>query len=60
MDKFKLKPEPASCKSFKSVIVDADTHQLLSELKDETGISIARLIAGCVRFALDHLEVEED
>lgn len=60
MDKFVLKSEPAGKRSFKSALIDFDTHDRLKQLNEMTGISISKLIAECVKFCLERLEVEEE
>ena len=58
-DKFIIKPQPKA-DSYKPALITSTTHDLLTQAKEETGVSITRLIEECVKFALERLEIEED
>ncbi|MHC1683454.1 MAG: hypothetical protein AB6733_10940 [Clostridiaceae bacterium] len=57
-DKFIIKPQ-AKNEGFKNALVDVATHELLSQMKEMTGVSITRLIEASVKFAFERMEIEE-
>lgn len=59
MDKFIIKPYTKS-EGYKPVIVDTKTHELLSQMKEMTGVPITRLIEQAVNFAFERIEIKEE
>lgn len=59
MDKFIIKPQSKS-KGYKPALITIETHELLTQVKEETGVTMTRFIEEAVRFALDRLEIKED
>lgn len=47
-------------KVFRALMGYESTHDMLTQVKEETGKSIAELLEICVTFAVDHLEVYEE
>lgn len=58
-DKFIVKPQVKG-DGFKPMLVDVATHELLTQMKEMTGVSMTRLIEAAVKFASERLEVQED
>ena len=58
-DKFVIKPQVKG-DGFKPMLVDVATHELLSQMKEMTGVSMTRLIEASVNFAFERLEIKED
>ena len=59
MDKFIIKQQ-TKAEGYKPALITLATHELLTQTKEETGVSITRLIEECVKFALERLEIKED
>ena len=49
----------ADADKLKSVTIYEDTHDLLKELKEETGVSMSELIRSALLFANNHKKIEE-
>ena len=58
-DKFIVKPTVKG-DGFKNLLVDVATHELLTQMKELTGVSMTKLIEAAVKFASERLEVEEN
>lgn len=59
MDKFTLRVY-AKSDGYKPCVIDCATHEKLAQLKEDTGVSITRLITQMVDFCLERLEIKED
>lgn len=46
--------------TWKPLQIDSGTHELLSRLSRETGVSMARLVSECVKFCENRIEVFYD
>lgn len=57
-DKFIVKPQTKS-EGFKPALIDIGTHELLTQMKEMTGVPICRLIEAAVKFASERMEIEE-
>lgn len=57
-DKFVIKPQVKG-EGFKPALIDVGTHELLTQMKEMTGVSMSRLIEASVKFAFERLEIEE-
>lgn len=42
------------------MLVDVATHELLTQMKEMTGVSMTRLIEASVKFAFERIEIKED
>ena len=58
MDKFIVR-KTLSADGWKNVIIDVQTHEKLTQLKETTGVPIGRLITQMVDFCAERLHVEE-
>lgn len=58
MDKFTVK-RIGKADGYKPCMLDAATHEKLSQMKKVTGVSIARLVAQMVDFCAERLTIEE-
>lgn len=58
-DKFIIKQQIKS-EGYKPALVDIGTHELLSQMKELTGISMTRLIEQAVKFAFERIEIDEN
>lgn len=45
---------------YKPCMVDVATHEKLSQIKEDTGISMTKIIAQMVDFCLERLEIKEE
>lgn len=59
MDKFtvKLQGKPDG---YKPCMIDIATHEKLSQLKEDTGVSMTKLVAQMVDFCIERLEIKEE
>ena len=58
-DKFIVRPQSKN-DGFKPMLVDVATHELLTQMKEMTGVSMTRLIEASVKFAFERIEVKEE
>lgn len=58
MDKFTLKPQEKH-EGYKMVMISVSTHDLISQMKDMSGVSMTKIVEEAVKFAFERLEVNE-
>jgi hypothetical protein len=58
-DKFIIIPQSKGG-GYKPAMIDIGTHELLSQMRDLTGVSMTRLIEQAVKFSFDRIEIKED
>lgn len=56
MDKLKITISSEKL-TWKPLQIDSGTHELLSRLSRETGVSMAKLVSECVKFCENRIEV---
>ena len=59
MDKFILKRSD-NADGFKCIVVNSPTHEKLMHMKDETGLSVAKIVSQMVDFCFERLHISED
>nr|WP_302600141.1 hypothetical protein [uncultured Cellulosilyticum sp.] len=57
-DKFTIKQQ-AKAEGYRAVMVDIATYEMLVEMKEQTGVSLGKLLQSAVQFAFERFEVEE-
>jgi len=45
---------------YRPALVDSETHSILKELSAQTGVPMVKLIAKCVRFAMEYTVVVDE
>lgn len=58
-DKFVLR-QAEKVDSYRPIMVDVKTHELLVQMKELSGVSMLRIVAEAVKFASDRLEVTKE
>jgi len=58
-DKFIIRTQ-VKAEGYKPALITLATYELLSQAKEETGVSMTRLIEEAVKFALERLEIKEE
>ena len=58
MDKFTVHRNGKS-DGYKPIMIDVATHEKLSQMKDDTGVPLGKLISQMTDFCAERLEVEE-
>lgn len=59
MDKFTIKRVMSNPVAFRSVQVRVKTYDMIKQMQDDTGASLADLVDAMVRFCAERLEIEE-
>lgn len=59
MDKFTVRLQGKS-DGYKPCVIDIATHEKLSQLKEDTGVSMTKLVAQMVDFCIERLEIKEE
>lgn len=59
MDKFIMHPT-AKADGYRPCNLDIATHEKLLQIKEDTGVSMTKIIAQMVDFCMERLEVQED
>ena len=59
MDKFVVK-RTAKGEGYKPIMVEASTHEKLTQVKEDTGVPIGRLIAQMVDFCAERLVIQDE
>ena len=59
MDKFTIKRVMSNPVAFRPVQVRVKTYDMIKQMQDDTGASLADLVDAMVRFCAERLEVEE-
>lgn len=59
MDKFIIHVSGKS-DGYKPCVLDIATHEKLSQIKEDTGVSMTRIISQMVDFCMERMEIKED
>ena len=59
MDKFIIRAT-AKADGYRPCNIDVATHEKLLQIKEDTGVSIAKIVAQIVEFCMERLEIQED
>jgi hypothetical protein len=59
VDKFIIRPYIKTT-GYKPVVIDVNTHEKLMQMKEDSGVSIGRLIALMADFCAERMVVEEE
>lgn len=59
MDKFIIKLQ-GKAEGYKPCMIDVTTHEKLRQIKEDTGVSITKILTQMVDFCMERLEIQED
>ena len=60
MDKLILRKQKHRGAAYKVCKIDAESHELISRISQESGLSMAHVLGDIIDFAVSRLEIKED